>query len=269
MGNLVLIKRQKESKGDKFMKKLFSILLVILMLIGMLVSCNVDNTDTNTNTNTNTSSDIDTSTQTDTNTDTSTDTSTDTAIDTSIQVEYDAERESSDNEFPFDNIVVERNGYDIVSAGKYYGSDFDNVKYYGSYYRIIDNYEDFSKLTQWGNQLDETIFDENFIFVLYSYSNCSVYYSHPTFNDLNGLGEFAYFKMDMNSDKLSIFEIWSLDIRLPDKDNYTPLDYNYYKVVVPKEAHEIIYLIIPKNELPNSMHINGEVKLIKGISKAE
>ena len=78
-----------------------------------------------------------------------------------------------------------------------------------------------------------------------------------------------------NMDELSfkVIDLYKKVAERPDlysnKDNYTPLDYNDYKVVVPKEAHEIIYLIIPKNELPNSMHINGEVKLIKGISKAE
>lgn len=153
--------------------------------------------------------------------------------------------------------------------GKYYGNDFDDVEYYGSYYRIIDNYTDFSKLTQWGNQLDEAVFGENFILVLYSYSNCNVYYSHPNFNELNGLGQFKDLKMDTSTDKLSIYEIWSLNDGMPDTDNYTPLDYNDYEVVFPKEVHEIVYLIIPKKELPNSMHINGEVKLRKGISKAE
>lgn len=96
-----------------------------------------------------------------------------------------------------------------------------------------------------------------------------VSYSHPNFNELNGLGQFKDLKMDTSTDKLSIYEIWSLNDGMPDTDNYTPLDYNDYEVVFPKEVHEIVYLIIPKKELPNSMHINGEVKLRKGISKAE
>lgn len=95
-----------------------------------------------------------------------------------------------------------------------------------------------------------------------------MYYSHPNFNELNGLGQFKDLKMDTSTDKLSIYEIWSLNDGMPDTDNYTPLDYNDYEVVFPKEVHEIVYLIIPKKELPNSMHINGEVKLRKGISKA-
>ena len=106
-------------------------------------------------------------------------------VDTSIKIEDDADREDKDNEFPFENIIVERNGYDIIAAGKYYGNDFDNVKYYGSYYRIIDNYTDFSELTQWGNKIEKSVFDENFVLVLYSHTSCCVYFSHPEFHKLN------------------------------------------------------------------------------------
>lgn len=254
------------------MKKAFTTFLLVIVLCIVLVSCNVtsDNdtdidteskvTTDDTNKSTNVSENLDSdNTDNDSNTNES-DTNTEKPSNTLVP---------NDEEFPFDNIIVERNGYDIVAAGKYYGNDFDNVKDYGSYYRIIDNYEDFSDLTQWGNQIDEAIFDENFILVLYSYSKSSVYYSHPNFNELNGLGQFKYLEMGTSTDKLSIFEIWVLDTLTPDTDDYTPLDYNDYKVVFPKEMHEIIYLIIPKKELPISMHINGEIKLRKGISKAE
>ena len=130
----------------------------------------------------------------------------------------------NDEEFPFDTIIVERNGYDIVAAGKYYGDDFDSVIDYGSYYRIIDNYEDFSKLTQWGNQLDKAIFDENFVLVLYSYTKCSVYYSHPKFYELNGIGQFCDFKFDVNNSKISISETYSINGMNIDKDGYVRTD---------------------------------------------
>lgn len=196
---------------------------------------------------------------------TSTDTSTDTAIDTSIQVEYDAERESSDNEFPFDNIIVERNGYDIVSAGKYYGSDFDNVKYYGSYYRIIDNYENFSEITQWGEKIDKSVFNNNFVLVLYSYTKCSVYYSHPEFHELNGIGQFFDFKFDVNNSKISISETHSINGMNIDKDGYVPPKIEDYTVVFPSEKQETIYLLIPKDEMPNNLPINGEISFYEKI----
>ena len=98
------------------------ILLLALMLCFAAVACNVTPKDSDS----------------DTETETVTDTGTETTVDTSIQVEYDSEREAKDNEFPFENIRINRSGYDIIAAGKYYGNDFDNIKYYGSYYRIIE-----------------------------------------------------------------------------------------------------------------------------------
>lgn len=189
--------------------------------------------------------------------------------DTSIKVEYDFEREAMDNEFPFDNIIEKRNGYDIVAAGKYYGNDFENIKYYGSYYRIIDNYADFSELTQWGDRIDASVFDDSFILVLHSYKNYSVYYSHPEFQELNNRGQFWSFGIDTNTDKLNIFEEWLIGGSIPDIYGYTRPNPEDYKVVFPTEKQETIYLLIPKNELPNSISINGEVDLKVEISVLE
>lgn len=180
---------------------------------------------------------------------------------TSVKVENDTSTEGSDSEFPFDSNILERHGYDIVAAGKYYGNDFDNVKYYGSYYRIIDNYVNFSELTQWGSQIDESIFNENFILTLYSYTNSSIYYSHSNFQKLNGLGYFTDFKVDSKTDNLYMLEKWTVGGMTPDIDGYTPPTLEDYKVVFPVEKHVIIYLLIPKNELPKNLPINGEICL--------
>ena len=188
----------------------------------------------------------------------------DNTIDTSIKVEYDAEREASDNEFPFDNIIVERNGYDIVSAGKYYGDDFDNIIYYGSYYRIIDNYNDFSELTAWGNKIDESVFEDSFVLVLYTYKNYDVYYSPSEFYDFNNLynrGCFENFEIDKNTNKLKIDETWVA--KFYGSPFYGPPAPSIAdcEILIPIEKHETIYLLIPKTELKDEMHINGEIEL--------
>ena len=271
------------------MRKIFITIFCILMLCFVFSSCNVQNNnintneDTNKNTesivntdNTNTDSNVNTG---DTNSDTNEninlgenpeggDTGNDNTIDTSIKVEYDAEREASDNEFPFDNIIVERNGYDIVAAGKYYGDDFDNVKYYGSYYRIIDNYNDFSELTAWGNKIDESVFEDNFVLTLYTYKNYDVYYSHPDFIELNERGEFTNFNAQTNIG-VSISEEWVIGGSTPDVDGYIPLDYEDYRVALPTETNEIIYLIISKNELPRNLPINGKINFKSIIEELE
>ena len=263
------------------MKKIVSICMLIVMLISLLSSCGVKNTNssTDTKTNTETSTDSNTETNTDTSSDTETNTNTDTnenvnidenpdsgdaendnTADSSIKVEYDTEREASDNEFPFDNMVIERYGYDIVSAGRYYGDDFDNIKYYGSYYRIIDNYNDFSELTAWGNKIDELVFEDNFVLVLYTYKNHDVYYSLPEFYHLHDRGHFDDFGNDKDTKMLKIIESWSVDIATPAYGPQPPHFYDY-EIIIPTEKHEIIYLLIPKTELKDEISINGEIEL--------
>ena len=223
------------------MKKLLSIILVVLMLTALLASCGTP---------------VNTNLDTDTNTDTTSDTSQE-PVDTSIKVEYDAEREASDNEFPFDNIVVERNGYDIVAAGKYYGDDFDNVKYYGSYYRIIDNYNDFSELTAWGNKIDESLFSDNFILVLHLYK-CAydTYYTHAKYNELNGKGIYRDFGLN-ESGKLAIIESKNGNDRAVVGED--PIYIEDYETILPVETTETMYLVIPKIEMPKDIQINGEI----------
>ena len=184
----------------------------------------------------------------------------DNTTDTSIKVEYDAEREASDKEFPFDNIIVERNGYDIVAAGKYYGDDFDSIIYYGSYYRIIDNYNDFSELTAWGNKIDESVFEDNFVLVLYTYKNHDKYYSHQSFYHLHDRGQFDDFGIDKDTNTLTIRESWSIDLLTP-LDGPLPPSFYDYEIIIPTEKHEIIYLLIPKTDLKDELPINGEIEL--------
>ena len=113
------------------MKKLLTILLIVLTVAVALVSCDENNIDIGGNIDSqpgiNTEKTNDTSSSND-NEDSNRQDNPGT-VDTSIQVEYDADREAQDNEFPFDSIIIERNGYDLVAAGKYYGNDFENVKY--------------------------------------------------------------------------------------------------------------------------------------------
>ena len=201
------------------MKKVFTTFLLVIVLCIVLVSCNVTN---NNDTNTDTESKV-TTDDTNKNTNVSTTPDSDNADNDSNKNESDTNTEKlsdtlvpnddkdldnqdildtlvpNDEEFPFDTIIVERNGYDIVAAGKYYGNDFDNVKDYGSYYRIIDNYEDFSEFTQWGNQIDEAIFDENFVLVLYSYKNHYIYNSVQSQK-----GTYKSLKIETDLNELSI-----------------------------------------------------------------
>lgn len=237
------------------MKKVFTTFLLIIVLCIVLISCNVPS-----------SNDTDINTESKVNTD-------DTNKNTNVSENPDSDNTNNDSntnesgtnteksEFPFDNIIVERNGYDIVAAGKYYGNDFDSVTDYGSYYRIIDNYEDFSELTQWGNQLDETVFNENFILVLYSYLNCSVYYSHSNFSILNQRGQFGSFGINLYTNKLELFEKWTLSGGALDLDGYVPPKMEDCTVIFPTEKEEIIYLLISKDEITNNLTINGEIEL--------
>lgn len=242
------------SKGGGFMKKLFVAISLILIWCLMIVSCNTNHVDTSLDSNIN-------NIQSNTNNQDTTgtlapndnkDLDNQDILDTLVP---------NDEEFPFDNIIVERNGYDIVAAGKYYGNDFDSVTDYGSYYRIIDNYEDFSELTQWGNQLDETVFNENFILVLYSYLNCSVYYSHSNFSILNQRGQFGSFGINLYTNKLELFEKWTLSGGALDLDGYVPPKMEDCTVIFPTEKEEIIYLLISKDEITNNLTINGEIEL--------
>ena len=247
------------------MKKILITIAMILTLCLSFVACGNETDSSRTDSNLNDSSGISSGTDTNgsANTVDSTPSSTEDTVtaDTSIKVDYDADREAQDNEFPFDNIVIERNGYDIVAAGKYYGKDFDNIKYYGSYYRIIDNYADFSELTQWGNRIDEAIFDDNFVLVLHTYSSCNIHYSHPDFNKLNQRGQFWNFSINLNTGKLSVSEKWSVGGGTPDIDGYIPPKLENYTVVFPTEKQETIYLLIPTGEMPNNSPTNGELDL--------
>ena len=220
------------------MKKLLSIMLVILVLTTLLASCGTP---------------VNTNLDTDTNTDTTSDTSQE-PVDTSIKVEYDAKREASDNEFPFESIIIEPKsigGYDLVAAGEYYGNDFDNVKYYGSYYRIIDNYNDFSQLTQWGNKIDESVFEGYSIIVLHSYRNQFLY--HTEHKDANGPGGYSIYR-----DAYSDFNIEeSTGIGYSPEDLITCDNCYLYPTII----RETKYLILPKSEIAEGTPYNGEVKV--------
>lgn len=251
------------------MKKFLIAIISILALCLIVASCGNETNRECTDSSVNGNSDISNYTDTNgsANTADSTPLSTEETVttDASIKVDYDADRAAQDNEFPFDSIIVERNGYDLVAAGKYYGNDFDNVEYHGSYYRIIDNYTDFSELTLWGNLTDESVFDDNFVLVLYSYTKCSVYYSHLEFHVLNDRGQFCDFKFDVNHNKICISETHSINGMNIDKDGYVPSKIEDYTVVFPTEKQEIIYLLIPKDEMPNNLPINGEINFYEEI----
>ncbi len=242
------------------MKKILVTIAMILTLCLFFVACGKETDSSHTDSNLNGSSGI--SSGTDTNGSANT-------VDTSIEVDYDADRAAQDNEFPFDSIIIERNGYDLVAAGKYYGNDFDNVEYYGSYYRIIDNYADFLELTLWGNRTDKSVFDDNFVLVLYSYTKCSVYYSHPEFHKLNDKGQFSDFRFDVTHNKICISETHSVNDMNIDKDGYVPPKIEDYTVIYPIEKQEIIYLLISKDEKPSNLPKNGEIDFYEEIIMAE
>ncbi|MBE6673576.1 MAG: hypothetical protein E7596_00550 [Ruminococcaceae bacterium] len=175
----------------------------------------------------------------------------------------------NDKDFPFDNIVVERTGYDIIAAGKYYGNDFDNVNYYGSYYRAIDNYEDFSELTQWGHIVDKSTFEDCFVLVLHTYKNQYIYYSN-----LDGKGEYMNFGFDASSNNLKIRERWiwggGPDGIIDSNGNEIELPtVELHRIEIPAEIRETIYLLIPKDELPSNLPINGEIDLKVDIVELE
>ena len=264
------------------MKKIITMMLIVLMLVGVLISCNTN--------------DVDTNSKIDTQTDTSTNKNTDTDININENSTNNFDMNSNnvwsdskdildtlvpeddeildnqnildtlvpnDEEFPFDNIVIERSGYDIVAAGKYYGNDFDNIKYYGSYYRIIDNYEDFSELTAWGKNIDESLFGDNFILVLHTYKNSyDTYYSHSKYNELNGKGRYRDFGLS-ESGKLMITEGKSCSAKevVGEAPNYI----EDYEVILPIETQETIYLVIPKAEMPNNTKLSGEIILYQNV----
>ena len=221
------------------MKKILITVLALLISCLIFSSCGnlINNTDNNTSNNT------------DSNTDTNP-----TTVDTSIKVEYDAKREASDNEFPFESIIIEPKsigGFDLVAAGEYYGNDFDNVKYYGSYYRIIDNYNDFSELTQWGNKIDESVFEGYSIIVLHTYRNQFLY--HTEHKDANGPGGYSIYR-----DAYSDFNIEeSTGIGYSPEDLITCDNCYLYPTII----RETKYLIVPKSEIAEGTPFNGEVKV--------
>ena len=259
------------------MKKIITMMIVMLILVGVLVSCNTNDVDTNSNidiqpgasTNKNTDTDINTNEISTNNFDmNNNNVSSDSRdiLDTLAQND-DKNLDNqdildtlvpNDEDFPFDNIVVERSGYDIVAAGKYYGNDFDNIKYYGSYYRIIDNYEDFSELTQWGNQVDKSVFDSNVILVLHSYR------SHYVYNSIRSeKGIFIELKEEKGSKKLSLTEMWIISDRaeIGKEDTIGSRTKAKSAFLYPIDVKETQYLLIPKEDLPSNLPVNGELEL--------
>lgn len=234
------------------MKKLLAAISMLLVLSTMIVACDIISNGDALSTGNESSDELNPD-----NNDT---------VDTSIKIEDDADREDKDNEFPFENIIVERNGYDIIAAGRYYGNDFDSVKYYGSYYRIIDNYDDFSELTQWGNKIEKSVFDENFVLVLYSYK------SHYLYNSVGSQkGVFNDLKKEANSARLSLRETWVRNNRAEIVDGKIIVSgtNKENEVLFPTEVQETLYLLISKNELPSDLSANGELHLISEIEEME
>ena len=221
----------------KFYKKIVVIITFVFLLVVICSSCNGATTKI------------------------SSDDSTQNTDDTSIKAEP-----NNSNEKPYNNVVLERNGYDIISAGEYYGLDFESLSNYGTYYRIIDNYTDFSKLTEWGKEIDESIFNESFVLVLYSYKNHIVYYSHPSYYKLNGPGQFSEFDKSLESNCLTLRETWTISTPGALIDG-NQMNSENCRELIPANVKEIIYLLIPKSELPLNVPVNGEIELYNVITE--
>ena len=130
-----------------------------------------------------------------------------------------------------------------------------------------DNYDDFSTLTAWGNKIDRSVFNDNFILVLHTYKN------HYLYNSVrHEKGTFSTLKIETNSIKLSLIEEWVVNGRTEIVDGETIIPQIKRKeneILFPIDVYETLYLLIPKNELPNDLPINGEINVKTSILELE
>ena len=210
----------------------------MLMLVGILVSCgNYESPDENP---ADTGSNEETTGSGNSNLKNDNINNSENKYGTPIEIENEEERKASDDARieGFENFIYNNGGYQVVTAGKYYGNDFDNAVYYGSYYRIIDNYEAFSELTQWGKNIDESIFKNYFILVLHTHSS-----------RISTSGAFTDFEISEIADKVKITETFRTQ---------------YYSSF-PADVTKTIYLIIPNDLLTKEVDINGVITIVSSV----
>ena len=122
------------------MKKLLSILLAILMLSFMLFACDKDNDIINT--------------------------------DATSSSEETSSLEDDNTVYPTPSVMskCENGCCDIILGGKYLGNDFKDSSYDASY-KLIKTYEELISLVEYGDLVDEAIFEEYDVLVVYNQSS--------------------------------------------------------------------------------------------------
>ena len=122
------------------MKKLLSILLALLMLSFMLFACDKDNDITNT--------------------------------DATSSSEETSSLEDDNTVYPTPSVMskCENGCCDIILGGKYLGNDFKDSSYDASY-KLIKTYEELISLVEYGNLVDEAVFEEYDVLVVYNQSS--------------------------------------------------------------------------------------------------
>ncbi len=139
-------------------------------------------------------------------------------------------------------ITLREGGYPLIEGGKYIGKDFEefyNIHSPIGKYRIIKTYDEFASLVIKGEQLDQSIFENNYVFVYFRYEK-------------------------------SKKEIWSFGGLRKDGENGVCLDSSYDGGVVSEDnenPNAIRLLIIPKADFTENIPLTGDVSIFGSASE--
>ena len=124
--------------------------------------------------------------------------------------------------------------YPVIEAGQYKGTEFINVPK-GAYYRVIENYEDLCRLTAYGANLPESIFEDSVVLALHRHEG------------VEDIGRIGYHSLDITENGVSLtVSAW----------------YGGYWFVDAWEWTETVYLRVPVQEYESQYGFHyGELEL--------
>ncbi|MBQ8164157.1 MAG: hypothetical protein IJZ93_07335 [Clostridia bacterium] len=217
------------------MKKLI-LLLFILVTFLVLTSCDNNESADESSLDTSNATSIEETTSSD---ETNTEDSSETSFEETSTVDETTTVNEEKNEYPDANvedlkiITLPEGGYPLIDGGKYIGKDFEefyNIHSSIGKYRIIKTYDEFASLVIKGEQLDQSIFDKNYVFVYFTYEEVEL--------ELRGFGGLR--KEGEN------------EVRLDSFHNAIVTEYN-------ENPNVIRFLIIPKTDFDPNIPLTGDV----------
>ncbi|MBQ8163261.1 MAG: hypothetical protein IJZ93_02700 [Clostridia bacterium] len=216
------------------MKKLI-LLLFILVTFLVLTSC--DNNEPTDESSSDATSTEETTTVDETNTEDSSETSIEET--TTIEETTSQEKQETFIKYPYPNIILkdEAGGYDQILGGKYLGNEFEQTKY-NSTYKIITTYDELVEKVEFGELIEESLFEENYVLVAFT--------------------KFAIIGVN----RYSNFGIRNNYIEFIGGDSYDMDEKDY-------EVPTVRYIVIPKFDLNENVKLTGELKVLIWVNDSE